>query len=67
VADSLPATVIKSLISVSGQLPAAFVVGGEKASILVRPMEKVSVWIVNLAAGGSSATTVNFRIIAEKG
>lgn len=67
VADSIPATILKSLVSVSGQLPSAFMVGGERASILVRPMEKVSVWVVNLAASGASETTVNFRIIAEKG
>jgi hypothetical protein len=30
-------------------------------------MEKLSIFIVNLASGGTADTTVSFSIIAEKG
>jgi hypothetical protein len=66
-ADSIPARLINKLISVSGQLPAVFTKAGRPAIIYVAPMEKIYIYIVNLAAGGSADTTVSFTIVAEKG
>ena len=65
-ADSLPASLINKLMSVSGQLPAVFTKFGKPAVIYIAPFEKVSVFVVNLASP-TSATTVSFSIIAEKG
>jgi len=66
-ADSIPASVINKLISVSGQLPAVFTRAGRPAIIYIAPMEKLLIYIVNLAAGGTADTPVSFSIVAEKG
>ena len=66
-ADSIPASLINKLMSVSGQLPMVFYQDGEPAVIYIAPMEKIYVYVVNLAPGGSADTTVSFQIIAEKG
>jgi hypothetical protein len=66
-ADSVPASLINKLMTVSGQLPMVFTRMGRPAIIYVAPMEKLSIFIVNLAAGGSADTTVSFSIVAEKG
>jgi len=65
-ADSIPASLINRLVTVSGQLPAVFTKMGRPAIIYVAPMEKLSIYIVNLASP-SSDTPVSFNIIAEKG
>jgi hypothetical protein len=68
VADSVPASLINRLITVSGQLPAVFTRAGKPAIIYIAPMEKLSIFIVNLAPGESSGDTpVSFTIVAEKG
>jgi hypothetical protein len=66
-ADSIPASLINKLVTVSGQLPAVFTRMGRPAIIYIAPMEKLSIHIVNLVAGGSADTTVSFSIVAEKG
>jgi len=66
-ADSLPASLITRLVTVSGQLPYVFSRAGQPAMILVNAMEKLIVKVVNLANVGSSNVTVNFTIVAEKG
>jgi hypothetical protein len=65
-ADSIPASMISRLISVSGQLPSVFYVEGEPASIYIDSMEKVYINVVNLATPDRD-TTVRFQIVAEKG
>jgi hypothetical protein len=65
-ADSIPASLISKLITVSGQLPSAFTRMGKPAIIYVAPMEKLSVFVVNLTSERAD-TTVTFHIIAEKG
>jgi hypothetical protein len=66
VATSIPASVLKELISVSGQLPFAFTDRGRPAVIYVAPMEKLSLFVIPLA-DVATATTVNFVVVAEKG
>jgi hypothetical protein len=66
-ADSIPASVINRLITVSGQLPAVFTRLGRPALIYIAPMEKVSIYVVNLAPGEAADRTVSFNIVAEKG
>jgi len=66
-ADSIPASLINKLVTVSGQLPMVFTRNGRPAIIYVAPMEKLSIYIVNLASGESADTTVRFNVIAEKG
>ena len=66
-ADSAPASLLNKLISVSGQPPAAFTKNGRPAIIYVAPMEKIYIYIVNLAAGGTADTPISFSIQAEKG
>ena len=65
--ESLPASILTKLVSVSGQLPYAFSKSGQPAVVLVNPMEKLTVKVANLGAVGSSNVTVNFTLIAEKG
>ena len=65
--ESLPASILTKLVSVSGQLPYAFSKSGQPAVVLVNPMEKLTVKVTNLSAVGSSNVTVNFTLIAEKG
>jgi hypothetical protein len=65
--DSLPASLITRLISVSGQLPKVFHIFGEPAIILVNPMEKLIVRVAPLSNVGSSNVPVNFTLVAEKG
>jgi len=67
VADSLPASMLAKLVTVSGQLPYAFSKAGQPAIILVNPMEKLIVKVANLSAVGSSNVQVSFTIVAEKG
>jgi hypothetical protein len=65
--ESLPASILTKLVTVSGQLPYAFSKAGQPAIVLVNPMEKLIVKVVNQSAVGSSAVTVSFTLIAEKG
>jgi len=65
-ADSIPASLINKLITVSGQLPAVFTRNGRPALVYVAPMEKLSIYIVNLASPSSDAN-ISFHLIAEKG
>jgi hypothetical protein len=66
-ADSIPARLISRLVTVSGQLPMVFTRYGRPAIIYVAPMEKLSIFVVNLEPARSSDVTVTFNIIAEKG
>jgi hypothetical protein len=65
-ADSIPASLINKLITVSGQLPAVFTKNGRPAIIYIAPMERVSIYVVNLAPA-TADRTVSFNVIAEKG
>jgi hypothetical protein len=64
--DSIPASQINKLMSVSGQLPAVFYYEGEPAIIEFDPMEKIYINVVNLAQT-SKDVTVSFTVVAEKG
>jgi len=65
--ESLPASILTKLVTVSGQLPYAFSRAGQPAIVLVNPMEKLRVVVVNQSAVGTSAVSVSFTLIAEKG
>jgi len=65
-ADSIPASVLYRMITVSGQPPAAFTRLGRPALVRIAPMEKLSIFIVNLATT-SADRTVSFQLLAEKG
>ena len=65
-ADSIPASLISKLVTVSGQLPATFVRNGRPAIIYIAPMEKLSIYVVNLASSKEDVT-VAFHVVAEKG
>jgi hypothetical protein len=65
-ADSIPASLVNRLISVSGQLPAVFTRAGKPAIIYIAPMEKLSIFVVNLAPVRED-TPIEFTIVAEKG
>jgi hypothetical protein len=66
-ADTPPASQINKMITVSGAPPQVFSVRGKPAILYYASMEKLSVFIVNLATGGASDTTVEFIVLAEKG
>ena len=66
-ADTPPASQINKMITVSGAPPQVFSVRGKPALLYYAPMEKLSVFIVNLASGGASDVTVEFIVSAEKG
>jgi len=65
--ESLPASLLTKLVSVSGQLPYAFSRAGLPAVVLVNPMEKLRVVVTNQDAVGTSDVSVSFTLIAEKG
>jgi hypothetical protein len=66
-ADSIPASILNKLLSTTGKVPDAFMEFGEPVSIYVAPMEKVYLFVVNLADAGTSDVTVSFNVVAEKG
>jgi len=66
-ADSVPASILNRLLSATGKVPDAFMQLGEPVSIYVAPMEKVYLFLVNLADAGTSDVTISFQVVAEKG
>jgi hypothetical protein len=66
-ADSAPASILNKMITISGQPPVAFTRLGRPALVYVAPMERLSLYVVNLAPGRQSDVQVTFQLLAEKG
>jgi len=65
-ADSVSASILNKMITVSGQPPVAFTRNGRPAIIYIAPMEKLSLFVVNLRSPDRD-TTLSFQLLAEKG